>query len=91
MGPQTYKMEIFATTFNGWKPLTIATKLSISDFCKGPAYATRLHNFFGNIGELRQKKFGLVFLIVEILDENVGGNELKKPIKLRMQKSAFYF
>ena len=47
--------------------------------------------FLGILENCAKKKFGLVFLIVEILDENVGGNELKKPIKLRMQKSAFYF
>ena len=39
---QTSKMELFVKMINGWKPLTIFAKSSISDYCQCSEYASTL-------------------------------------------------
>ena len=45
-------MESFTIIINGFSPLTIATKLSILDFCGGPAYVSVLTTSKSSIDRL---------------------------------------
>ena len=41
--PQRFKIERFAAIFTSFGPVTIVTKLTISDVCGSPGYGSEIH------------------------------------------------